>query len=110
MDTCASTAQLYNLLQKGRFFVRLILMCKCELLDIGAFQFALVQPYTAGIVGGSHRIDRDLRLTHVKAVPRADSIIIPLKLFIQGALLFPDPAHQGEFLVVNHVDSDMFLV
>ncbi|KAG2753584.1 hypothetical protein P692DRAFT_201705525 [Suillus brevipes Sb2] len=90
-------------------FVRLVLMFKCELPDIGAFQFALVQPYTAGVVGGPRRIDRDLRLTRVKAVPRADSIIIPLKSFIRGALLFPDPAHQGEYLVVTHVDSDMFL-
>jgi hypothetical protein len=90
-------------------FVRLILMFKCELPDIGAFQFALVQPYTAGVVGGSRRIDRDLRLTRVKAVPRADSIIIPLKSFIRGALLCPDPTHQGEYLVINHVDSDMFL-
>lgn len=84
-------------------------MFKCELPDIGAFQFALVQPYTAGVVGGSRRIDRDLRLTRVKAVPRADSIIIPLKSFIRGALLCPDPTHQGEYLVINHVDSDMFL-
>ncbi|KAG2138226.1 hypothetical protein BD769DRAFT_1384751 [Suillus cothurnatus] len=32
-------------------FVRLILMFKCELPDIGAFQFALVQLYTAGVIG-----------------------------------------------------------
>ncbi|KAG0698427.1 hypothetical protein DFH29DRAFT_810370, partial [Suillus ampliporus] len=90
-------------------FIRLILMFKCILPDVGAFQFALVQPYTAGIVGGSRRVDRDLRLTCVKAVPRADSIIVPLKSFIQGALLSPDPEHQGKFLVINHVDRDMFL-
>ncbi|KAG2132824.1 uncharacterized protein EDB93DRAFT_1242892 [Suillus bovinus] len=100
---------LIQLTAERAVFVRLILMFKCELPDIGAFQFALVQPYTAGVVGGSRRIDRDLRLTCVKAVPRADSIIIPLKSFIRGTLLFPDPAHQGEFLVINHVDSDMFL-
>jgi hypothetical protein len=90
-------------------FIWLILMFKCELLDIGAFQFALVQPYTAGVIGGSCRIDRDLRLTRVKAVPRADSIIIPLKSFIQGAWLCPNPTHQGEYLIINHVDSNMFL-
>ncbi|KAG1743670.1 uncharacterized protein EDB91DRAFT_1236667 [Suillus paluster] len=100
---------LIQLTAERAVFVRLILMFKCELPDIGAFQFALVQPYTTGVVGGSHRIDQDLRLTRVKAVPRADSIIILLKSFIQGALLFPDPAHQGKFLVVNHVDSDMVL-
>ncbi|KIK43163.1 hypothetical protein CY34DRAFT_791724 [Suillus luteus UH-Slu-Lm8-n1] len=60
-------------------FVRLILMFKCDIPDIGAFQFALVQPYTAGIS------------------------------FIRGALLFPDPEHHDEYLVVEHVDSDMYL-
>jgi hypothetical protein len=84
-------------------------MFKCELPDIGAFQFALVQPYTTGVVSGSCRIDRDLRLTHVKAIPRADSIIILLKSFIRGALLCPDPTYQGKYLVINHVDSNMFL-
>lgn len=84
-------------------------MFKCDIPDIGAFQFALVQPYTAGIVGSTRRIDRDLRLIQVKSVPRVDSIIIPLKCFIRGALLFPDPEHHDKYLVVEHVDSDMFL-
>ncbi|KAG2144311.1 hypothetical protein DEU56DRAFT_870425 [Suillus clintonianus] len=100
---------LIQLTTERAIFVRLILMFKCEVPDVGAFQFALVQPYTAGIVGGSRRIDRDLRLTQVKAVPRADSIIVPLKSFIRGALLSPDPQHQGEYSVVGHVDSDMFV-
>ncbi|KAG1728188.1 uncharacterized protein EDB91DRAFT_1239436 [Suillus paluster] len=100
---------LIQLTTERAIFVRLILMFKCEIPDVGAFQFTLVQPYTAGIVGGSRRIDQDLRLTQVKAVPRADLIIVPLKSFIRGALLSPDPQHQGEYLVVEHVDSDMFL-
>ncbi|KAG1765483.1 hypothetical protein EV702DRAFT_981531 [Suillus placidus] len=100
---------LIQLTAERTIFVRLILMFKCDIPDIGAFQFALVQPYTAGIVGGTRRIDRDLRLIRVKSVPRVDSIIIPLKSFIRGALLFPDPEHHDEYLVVEHVDSDMFL-
>jgi hypothetical protein len=100
---------LIQLTAENIIFVRLILMFKCDIPDIGAFQFALVQPYTAGIVGSTRRIDRDLRLIRVKSVPRVDSIIIPLKSFIRGALLFPDPEHHDEYLVVEHVDSDMFL-
>ncbi|KAG2140569.1 hypothetical protein DEU56DRAFT_870910 [Suillus clintonianus] len=90
-------------------FVKIILMFKCEVPDVGAFQFAFVQPYTAGIPGGSRRIDRDLRLTRVKAAPRKDSIFVPLKSFIRGAVLVCDPEHQDEFLVVEHIDSNMFL-
>ncbi|KAG2030161.1 hypothetical protein BDR03DRAFT_879022, partial [Suillus americanus] len=80
----------------------------CQLLDFGSFKFALVQPFTAGI-GASHRLDRDLRLTRVKAVPRASSIFIPVQSFIHGAVCFPDPDHRDEFLVVDHIDSDMFV-
>ncbi|KAG1800477.1 uncharacterized protein HD556DRAFT_1230432 [Suillus plorans] len=100
---------LIQLTAERTVFVKIIFMFKCEVPDIGAFQFALVQPYTAGIPGGSRRIDQDLRLTRVKAVPRKDSIFVPLKSFIRGAVLACDPEHQDEFLVVEHIDSDMFL-
>ncbi|KAG1903936.1 uncharacterized protein F5891DRAFT_946671, partial [Suillus fuscotomentosus] len=60
------------------------LMFQCNVPDVaGTFQLALVQPYTAGIpVGGARRINKDLRLNRVKAVPRGDSIFVPLKSFI----------------------------
>ncbi|KAG2033671.1 hypothetical protein BDR03DRAFT_1014073 [Suillus americanus] len=86
-------------------FIKIILMFKCEVTDVGTFQLALVQPYTAGIPGGSCRIDRDLRLTRVKAVPRRDLIFVPLKSFIQGAFLARDPEHQDKFVVVKHIDG-----
>ncbi|KAG1876628.1 hypothetical protein DFJ58DRAFT_712860 [Suillus subalutaceus] len=90
-------------------FVKLILMFKCHLPDIdGSFNFALVQPYTAG-TGAHRRIDRELKLTRVKAVPRANSTFVPLASVIRGAVLFPDRDHQGEFIIVDHIDSDMFL-
>ncbi|KAG2339941.1 hypothetical protein BDR05DRAFT_977501 [Suillus weaverae] len=94
-QSCFNCA-LIQLTAERAIFVWLILMFKCNIPDNGTFQFTLVQPYTTGIVG-------------IKAVPRVDSIIIPLKSFIRGALLFPDPEHHGEYLVVKHVDSDMFL-
>jgi hypothetical protein len=83
-------------------------MFKCHLPDIGSFDFALVQPYTAG-TGFSRRTDHNFKLTHVKAAPRANSIFVPLASFIHGAVLYPDPVHQGEFTVIDHIDSDMFL-
>ncbi|KAG0695762.1 hypothetical protein DFH29DRAFT_984879 [Suillus ampliporus] len=99
---------LIQLTPERSVFVKLILMFKCRLPDVGSFEFALVQPYTAG-TGISHRIDHELKFTRVKAVPRANSIFVPLASFIRGAVLFPDREHQGEFIVVDHIDSDMFL-
>ncbi|KAG2142880.1 uncharacterized protein EDB93DRAFT_1241527 [Suillus bovinus] len=89
-------------------FVRLILLFRCSILNLGSFDFALVQPYTARI-NGSRRMDRFFKLTRVKALPRASSIFIPLSSFIRGAVLVPDADHQDEHLVVDHLDSDMFL-
>ncbi|KAG2750980.1 hypothetical protein P692DRAFT_201710246, partial [Suillus brevipes Sb2] len=100
---------LIQLTQDTSVFVQLIFMFKCQLPDVGSFELALVQPFTAGIIGAPRRIDRDMRLTRIKAVSRASSIFVPLRSFIRGALLYPDPAHQDEFIVVDHIDSDLFI-
>lgn len=88
-------------------FVRLIFLFTCEILG-SPFQFALVQPFTAGI-GPSRRVDQDLKLTRVKAVTRSSSIFIPIHSIIRGAVLFPDPNRRDEYHVVWHLDGDMFL-
>jgi hypothetical protein len=88
-------------------FVRLIFLFTCEILG-NSFQFALVQPFTAGI-GPSRWADRDLKLTRVKAVTRSSSIFIPIDSIIRGAVLFPDPKRRDEYHVVWHLDGDMFL-
>ncbi|KAG2746323.1 hypothetical protein P692DRAFT_20739518, partial [Suillus brevipes Sb2] len=100
---------LIQLTQDTSVFVQLVFMFKCQLPDVGSFELALVQPFTAGIIGAPRRIDRDMRLTRIKAVSRASSIFVPLRSFIRGALLYPDPAHQDEFIVVDHIDSDLFI-
>ncbi|KAG2151677.1 uncharacterized protein EDB93DRAFT_1240030 [Suillus bovinus] len=84
---------LIQLAQKVSVFVRLVFIFSCQLLDVGSFEFALVQPFTAGI----------------GASCRASSIFIPVQSFICGAVCFPDPDHRDEFLVVDHIDSDMFV-
>ncbi|KIJ11284.1 hypothetical protein PAXINDRAFT_164124 [Paxillus involutus ATCC 200175] len=89
-------------------FIRLILMFTCEITGFGVLQLALVQPYTAGI-GAQRQLDRQLKLTRVRAVPRGSSIFIPVDSIIRGALLYPDPAHKDDFLVIDHVDGNMFL-
>lgn len=89
-------------------FVRLITFFTCQIHGFGELQLALVQPYIAG-VGRERELDRAMILMRVKAVPRGDSTFIPLVSIIRGALLFPDPKKKDEFLVVDHVDGDMFL-
>ncbi|OAX43175.1 hypothetical protein K503DRAFT_709034 [Rhizopogon vinicolor AM-OR11-026] len=51
--------------------------------------------------------DKDLGLFRVRARPRAEAQFIPLQSIIRGAL----PVQDGyfDFLVVDTVDSDMFL-
>ncbi|KAG1845088.1 hypothetical protein DFJ58DRAFT_717530 [Suillus subalutaceus] len=88
-------------------FVRLILLFRCSISNLGSFEFALVQPYTVRI-NGSRRMDHFFKLTRVKALPRASSIFVPLSSFIRGTILVPDADHQDEHLVVDHLDSDMF--
>ncbi|KAG2123848.1 hypothetical protein DEU56DRAFT_873379 [Suillus clintonianus] len=100
---------LIQLTQDISVFIQLILMFKCQLPDVSSFELALVQPLTAGVIGAPRRIDRDFQLTRIKAVPRESLIFIPLRSFIHGAMLYPDPTHQGEFIVIDHIDSDMFM-
>jgi len=99
---------LIQLTAEETVFVRLVLIFKCHISNIKSFEFALVQPYSAGI-GIPRRTDRIFKLTRVKAVPRASSIFVPLSSFIRGAVLVPDSDHRDEYLVVDHIDGDMFL-
>ncbi|KAI5996647.1 hypothetical protein EDC04DRAFT_2872367 [Pisolithus marmoratus] len=69
--------------------------------------FALIQPLMAGT--RVRQLDQDFNLIRVKAVSHALSIFIPMKSIIRGTLLYLDPDCDGEFLIVEHIDSDMFL-
>ncbi|KIK98401.1 hypothetical protein PAXRUDRAFT_9570 [Paxillus rubicundulus Ve08.2h10] len=101
-------AALIQLTPEKTAFVRLIFMFVCDIPDISSFQFALVQPCTAGI-GGTRQLDRDFRLNRVKAVPRSSSISVPMASFIRGAVLVSDTEHRDEYFVFDHLDGDMFL-
>ncbi|KAG2352431.1 hypothetical protein BDR07DRAFT_1455035 [Suillus spraguei] len=50
-----------------------------------------------------------LKLTHVKALPRACLIFVPLSSFIRGTVLVPDSKRQDEYIIVDHINSNMFL-
>ncbi|KAG6369648.1 hypothetical protein JVT61DRAFT_14144 [Boletus reticuloceps] len=84
-------------------------MFSCIIPEFGTYDFALVRPLTADISTSRCPFDTALRLKRVKARPRTASMFIPIRLIVRGALLYPDPKHRDEFLVVEHTDGDMFL-
>ncbi|KAF8120295.1 hypothetical protein EV363DRAFT_1191298 [Boletus edulis] len=90
-------------------FARLEFMFSCDIPGFGKYDFALVRPLTAAISANRNSFDEALRLTRVKARPRTASMFIPIRSIVRGALLYPDPKHKDEFLVVEHIDGDMFL-
>ncbi|KAI6099276.1 hypothetical protein EV401DRAFT_2081596 [Pisolithus croceorrhizus] len=97
-----------QLLETKIAFVQLIFFFTCKVPVLNeTFQFALIQPLTAWV--GVCRIDQDFDLIQVKALSHAVSMFIPVKSIIHGALLYPDPSHHGKFLVVEHINGDMFL-
>ncbi|KAG2741161.1 hypothetical protein P692DRAFT_201727134 [Suillus brevipes Sb2] len=88
-------------------FVRILFMFKF-VVGNHTFELALVLPMDAP-TGSRRSVDRDLRLTRLRARPPALSEFISLQSIIRGALLVPDPAHNGDFFLVDLVDTDMFL-
>lgn len=98
---------LVQLTNERTAFVRLVFVFKCTIEDV-TFRFALVQPYTAG-TGVQRRLDRDLKLTRIRAVPRSQTNFIPVDSIIRGALLYSDPANHDDLFLVDHIDGDMFL-
>ena len=98
---------LIQLTEHSTAFIHLIFMFKCTIMNSN-FKFALIQPYTAGI-SSQQRLDHGLKLTHVRAVPWSQAIFIPVSSIICGAFLYPDPTHHNDFIVVDHINGDMFL-
>ena len=59
--------------------------------------------------GEKHAIDKDLRLIRLHACSAAASEIITLWSIIQGVLMVPDFANDGDYFLCNYIDGDMFL-
>ena len=88
-------------------FVHILFMFK---LTVGnnVLDLALVLPMDAPL-GPRRVVDRDLRLTRLRARPLASSEFITLHSVIRGALLVPDFDTDKDYFLVNYVDTDMFL-
>ena len=72
------------------------------------YALALVQPYTT-FIQSSQSVDRKLGLCRIHEKPRHESQIIPMRSIIRGALCIQDNEKEGDFLVLDTIDEDMFL-
>lgn len=70
---------------------------------------ALVLPFDVPPAAQNRRRDRELRFTRVHPRARAKSLFINTNAIIRGALLAEDRlSNEGEYLVVNFIDQDMW--
>ncbi|KAL4070460.1 hypothetical protein J3A83DRAFT_4188499 [Scleroderma citrinum] len=81
-------------------FVHLVSIFTCQIDNFGEVQLVVVQPYTAGI-GQQCRLDQNMKLMCIRAVPRGS--------IIQDTLVFTDPQKKDKFLVVDYIDSDIHI-
>ncbi|KAG0693167.1 hypothetical protein DFH29DRAFT_1040601, partial [Suillus ampliporus] len=88
-------------------FVKILCMFK-HTVGNRTLDLALILPMDA-LIGPIRRMDRELRLTRLRARPPSLSEFITLHSIIRGALLVPDFANNGDYFLVDTVDTDMFL-
>ncbi|KAI5985055.1 hypothetical protein EDD15DRAFT_2390223 [Pisolithus albus] len=93
--------------QRQDIFGRLIFLFQCKVGD-ESFPLALVQPYDAP-TGPRPAKDVHLNLWRVHEQPRESAEIFSVESIIRGALLYPDHTRPGEHLVIDTIDTDIFL-
>ena len=91
----------------GFIFAQLILLFECT-IDSTTYSFALIHPFDASI-GRPLQRDVDLGFYRVRAKPRKSAEFISVRSVVRGALIVEDFAHKDDHLVINLIDTDMFL-
>ncbi|KAI6143422.1 hypothetical protein BKA82DRAFT_4331282 [Pisolithus tinctorius] len=76
-----------------------------RLAPINLLSFAPIQPTSMRLAAPSTMPSGSRALKHV---PTQQSIFIPIRSIVRGALLYPDPKYKDEYFVVEHIDGDMF--
>ncbi|KAJ6520588.1 hypothetical protein DFH09DRAFT_1193954 [Mycena vulgaris] len=92
-------------------FVRLIYVFKITLGEKSkekTYPFALVQPLDAPI-GRVTAKDKALKLIRVRAKARVESEFISVHSIIRGVVLAPAFDREGDYMVMDVADGDMFL-
>ena len=94
--------------QRRDIFGRLVFLFKCSVGDED-FMLALVQPYDAALTGQRLSKDKHLSFWRVREQPSASTEIFSVHSIVCGALLYPDHTRPSEHLVIDTIDTDMFL-
>ncbi|KAG1861785.1 hypothetical protein DFJ58DRAFT_744178 [Suillus subalutaceus] len=94
--------------QNGVILGRLVFLFQCAIGN-DLFPLALIHPFDAP-TGPRLRQDKQLNLFRVRAQPRTKAEFFSVQSIIRGALLVQDSGGNPlDYLVVDTVDTDMFL-
>ncbi|KAI6142486.1 hypothetical protein BKA82DRAFT_4331474 [Pisolithus tinctorius] len=94
--------------QEKDIFGQLVLLFNCVIGE-ETFPLALLQPYDAQLIGQQLWKDNHLNFWRVGVQPCRSSEIISVHSIIHSALLYPDHTRPGEYLIVDTINTDMFL-
>lgn len=86
---------------------KLLFVFTCE-VDKTSYPIALIQPHDSP-TGDRTLKDKDFGFYRVRAQPRTRSEFVSVQSIVRGILLAQDPDFPEEFLVVDVVDTDMYL-
>jgi hypothetical protein len=88
-------------------FAKLVFIFVCT-IGGASYPIALVQVYDHP-TGQRRRKDKDLGFYRIQGKPRNVCEFISIHTIIRGALLSEDYEKPGDFLVMDVIDTDMFL-
>ncbi|KAG1761725.1 hypothetical protein EDD22DRAFT_619601 [Suillus occidentalis] len=91
----------------GIIFGKLMLIFTCTVGDV-QYPVTLVLPYDRP-VGICPRKDKDFQFWRVKRKPRASAEFFSVHSIVRGCMIVEDVSRPDEFLIVDTIDTDMFL-
>ncbi|KAL4065043.1 hypothetical protein V8B97DRAFT_2025824 [Scleroderma yunnanense] len=92
---------------QGHIFRQLVSLFKCT-VSREEFPLALIQLYDAPI-GQQLSKDKHLNFWRVQEQPCTSTEFFSVQSIIHRALLYPDNSRPGDYLVMDTIDTDMFL-
>ena len=93
---------------RGPIFARLVCAFNYK-IEGEDYPIALIHPFDAAVSGPRRQKDTDFGFFRICAKPRTSCEFIFVRSIIRGALLVEDFGREGDLLVVDTVDTDMFL-
>ena len=93
---------------QGHIIGQLFIVFTC-LVEGQTYGIAMVRPFDAPIQTQRRARDGDLGLYRLRVKQNVQYEFVLVTSIVRGALVVEDPSHAGDFLLVDTVDSDMFL-